>query len=96
MARHVTITGTCSVPAEFEAQLAALFDDYVRPFAGPDAHFYLGGAGQLRGRHEYRVLTSDGAIGAHDRGPGLPPRPGTLRVRHVSTFYNHACMNRDA
>ncbi|SFW74707.1 hypothetical protein [Amycolatopsis australiensis] len=40
--RHVTITGTRSVPAE--SQLAGLFDDYLRPFAAPDAHFYLGGA----------------------------------------------------
>ncbi|MFF1612229.1 hypothetical protein ACFVYA_30985 [Amycolatopsis sp. NPDC058278] len=40
--RHVTITGTRSVPAE--SQLPGLFDDYLRPFAAPDAHFYLGGA----------------------------------------------------
>lgn len=40
--RHVTITGTRSVPAEL--QLPELFDGYLRPFAGPDAHFYLGGA----------------------------------------------------
>ncbi len=42
VARHVTITGTRSIPAEVE--LAGLFDDYLRPFADPDAHFYLGGA----------------------------------------------------
>jgi predicted Rossmann fold nucleotide-binding protein DprA/Smf involved in DNA uptake len=42
VARHVTITGTRSVPAE--SQLPGLFDDYLRPFAAPDAHFYLGGA----------------------------------------------------
>ncbi|MDX8036923.1 hypothetical protein SK803_42580 [Lentzea sp. BCCO 10_0856] len=44
VARHVTITGTRSVPAESEAQLRVLFGDYLQPFAGPDAHFYLGGA----------------------------------------------------
>jgi hypothetical protein len=44
VARHVTITGTRSVPAESEAQLCVLFDDYLQPFVGPDAHFYLGGA----------------------------------------------------
>lgn len=42
--RHVTITGTRSVPAESETQLPVLFEDYLRPFARPDAHFYLGGA----------------------------------------------------
>ncbi|MFF5990437.1 hypothetical protein [Prauserella flavalba] len=44
VARHVTITGTRSIPAESEAQLPGLFDGYLRPFADPDAHFYLGGA----------------------------------------------------
>lgn len=42
VARHVTITGTRSIPAESE--LPSLFDSYLRPFAAPDAHFYLGGA----------------------------------------------------
>lgn len=42
MARHVAITGTRSIPAESE--LSGLFDGYLRPFADPDAHFYLGGA----------------------------------------------------
>jgi predicted Rossmann fold nucleotide-binding protein DprA/Smf involved in DNA uptake len=40
--RHVTITGTRSVPDE--SKLPGLFDDYLRPFAAPDTHFYLGGA----------------------------------------------------
>ncbi len=42
MARHVTITGTRSIPAE--SDLRGLFDGYLRPFADADAHFYLGGA----------------------------------------------------
>lgn len=42
MARHVTITGTRSIPSESE--LPGVFDEYLRPFAAPDAHFYLGGA----------------------------------------------------
>ncbi len=42
MARHVTITGTRSVPAE--SALPTVFDAYLRPFATPDAHFYMGGA----------------------------------------------------
>ncbi|MEV6444765.1 hypothetical protein [Amycolatopsis sp. NPDC051716] len=42
VARHVTITGTRSIPVKSE--LPGLFDDYLRPFAAPDAHFYLGGA----------------------------------------------------
>jgi hypothetical protein len=41
--RTVTITGPRSI-ADSEARLPALFDDYLRPFADPDAHFYLGGA----------------------------------------------------
>lgn len=44
MARSVTITGTRSIGAEAEPRLTGLFDDYLRPFADPDAHFYLGGA----------------------------------------------------
>lgn len=44
MVRNVTVTGTRSIVAEFEPRLADLFDDYLRPFADPDAHFYLGGA----------------------------------------------------
>ena len=43
VARHVTITGTRSI-TQTEGQLAGLFDDYLRPFADPDATFYLGGA----------------------------------------------------
>ena len=42
VARHVTITGTRSIPGESE--LPGLFDGYLQPFADPDAHFYLGGA----------------------------------------------------
>ncbi|WNV83045.1 hypothetical protein [Umezawaea sp. Da 62-37] len=42
MARRVTITGTRSTTAE--SDLLGLFDAYIRPFADPDAHFYLGGA----------------------------------------------------
>jgi hypothetical protein len=40
----VTITGTRSIATESEARLLSLFDDYLRPFADPNAHFYLGGA----------------------------------------------------
>ncbi len=40
--RHVTITGTRSIPAG--SDLPDLFDGYLRPFADSDAHFYLGGA----------------------------------------------------
>lgn len=43
MARSVTITGNRSVHEETECRLNGLFDDYLRPFADPDAHFYLGG-----------------------------------------------------
>ncbi|WP_103349668.1 hypothetical protein [Amycolatopsis sp. CA-128772] len=42
MTRQVTITGTRSAPAETE--LSGRFGDYLRPFADPDSHFYLGGA----------------------------------------------------
>jgi predicted Rossmann fold nucleotide-binding protein DprA/Smf involved in DNA uptake len=42
MARQVTITGTRSVDSN--ARLPSLFDDFLRPFADPGAHFYLGGA----------------------------------------------------
>lgn len=42
MARHVTITGSRSIPAECD--LPGLFDSYLRPFADQEAHFYLGGA----------------------------------------------------
>jgi hypothetical protein len=44
VARNVTITGTRSVAAKSALQLPGLFDDYLRPFADPGAHFYLGGA----------------------------------------------------
>ncbi|WP_216206998.1 DNA-processing protein DprA [Amycolatopsis aidingensis] len=44
MARHVTITGARSIPPQTEADLPGLFGDYLRPFADPDATFYLGGA----------------------------------------------------
>ncbi|SDU62841.1 DNA recombination-mediator protein A [Amycolatopsis marina] len=44
MPRHVTITGTRSITAQAETQLTGLFDDYLRPFADPNATFYLGGA----------------------------------------------------
>ena len=44
VARNVTITGTRSIAAESESQLPNVFSDYLRPFADPDAHFYLGGA----------------------------------------------------
>ena len=44
MARSVTITGTRSVDKAAESRLGTVFTDYLRPFADPDAHFYLGGA----------------------------------------------------
>lgn len=43
VARYVTITGARS-PAQPVAQLAGLYSEYLRPFADPDATFYLGGA----------------------------------------------------
>ncbi|MEV6639701.1 hypothetical protein [Amycolatopsis sp. NPDC051371] len=42
MVRHVTITGTRSLSVESE--LSRIFDSYLRPFADPHAHFYVGGA----------------------------------------------------
>lgn len=42
MVRHVTITGTRSIPVL--SGLPRLFDDYLRPFAAQEAHFYIGGA----------------------------------------------------
>jgi len=47
VARSVTITGTRSIDEETESRLHGLFDDYLQPFADPDAHFYLGGAAGL-------------------------------------------------
>jgi hypothetical protein len=44
VAHVVTITGARSIPAESTLLLPGLFDSYVAPLAGPDAHFYLGGA----------------------------------------------------
>jgi len=44
VARSVTISGTRSVDEETASRLDKLFDGYLRPFADPDAHFYLGGA----------------------------------------------------
>ncbi len=44
MARSVAITGPRSIGDQAEQRLDRLFDDYLRPFAGPEAHFYLGGA----------------------------------------------------
>lgn len=44
MARTVTITGPRSLTAASEARLPKLFENYLGPFADPDAHFYLGGA----------------------------------------------------
>ncbi|MFC0115374.1 hypothetical protein [Kibdelosporangium aridum] len=44
MARTVTITGPRSIPAESEARLPGVFDEYLLPFAESDARFYLGGA----------------------------------------------------
>jgi len=40
----VTITGTRSIDMTAESRLTGLFDDYLRPFADPDARFHLGGA----------------------------------------------------
>jgi hypothetical protein len=42
--RSVTITGTRSIGDVPGAGLADVFNAYLRPFAAPDAHFYLGGA----------------------------------------------------
>ncbi|MCG8917852.1 hypothetical protein L6E12_18895 [Actinokineospora sp. PR83] len=42
--RYVTVTGTRSITAECETQLPDLFDGYLRPFAGSESHFHLGGA----------------------------------------------------
>jgi hypothetical protein len=44
VARHVTVTGTRSITAQTEAQLPGLFEGYLRPFAAPDATFFIGGA----------------------------------------------------
>lgn len=44
MARNVTITGTRSIDAAQQSLLGRLFEEYLRPFADPDAHFYVGGA----------------------------------------------------
>jgi hypothetical protein len=42
--RAVTITGPRTIGPEPHARLPQLFDAYLRPFADPDAVFYLGGA----------------------------------------------------
>jgi predicted Rossmann fold nucleotide-binding protein DprA/Smf involved in DNA uptake len=42
--RTVAITGPRSISAESTRRVPALFDDYLRPFASRDSHFYLGGA----------------------------------------------------
>lgn len=44
MVRQVTVTGIRSIPAESEAGLPTMFSGYLQPFAGPDTHFYIGGA----------------------------------------------------
>lgn len=44
MAQSVTITGPRSIDDQAEQRLDRLFDGYLRPFAEPGAHFYLGGA----------------------------------------------------
>jgi hypothetical protein len=44
VARYVTVTGSRSITADSQARLPSLFGTYLRPFADPDAHFYLGGA----------------------------------------------------
>jgi hypothetical protein len=43
MTRAVTITGTRSTAQDLETY-AAFFAAYLGPFAGDDAHFYIGGA----------------------------------------------------
>ena len=43
MSLTVTLTGPRSVEKP-KAQLDHLFGEYLRPFAMPDAHFYVGGA----------------------------------------------------
>lgn len=40
----MTITGTRAVPPAAISRMAGLFADYLRPFAGSEARFYLGGA----------------------------------------------------
>lgn len=44
VARHITITGTRTVTDIEHARVDTLFCDHLRPFAGTDAHFYVGGA----------------------------------------------------
>lgn len=42
--RAVTVTGTRSIDGLSAADLDSVFDSYLRPFADPTAHFYVGGA----------------------------------------------------
>lgn len=44
MTRTVTITGTRLTEGLRVADLVDVFDAYLRPFADPSAHFFLGGA----------------------------------------------------
>lgn len=44
VARSVTITGTRSIGDVAVVSVTDAFNAYLRPFAAPDAHFYLGGA----------------------------------------------------
>lgn len=42
--RAVTVTGTRSVDGLTAADLDVVFDGYLRPFADPNTHFFIGGA----------------------------------------------------
>lgn len=44
MERSVAITGTRSIGDAPDDELAEAFEAYLRPFSGPRAHFYVGGA----------------------------------------------------
>ncbi|MEV0681678.1 hypothetical protein AB0I60_34665 [Actinosynnema sp. NPDC050436] len=44
MIKSVAVTGPRRVNDVSPDRLASLFDGYLRPFAGPDAHVHLGGA----------------------------------------------------
>jgi hypothetical protein len=44
MRRAVAITGTRSTGHRTQAEYRTMFEDYLRPFAGPDVRFHLGGA----------------------------------------------------
>ena len=44
MERSVAITGTRSIGDAPVDKLAEVFESYLRPFATPTAHFYVGGA----------------------------------------------------